>query len=203
MAAAAHRPTRLACTADAARRPQGLIGKTVAAAGLVRWLRPSGEIRRRRYRARNRVDPNEISALFHRAGFETCDFCLGTPWFTFLGLECRPRPQPASETRTTEPTRYKRTPRVIRARWSNVLKTLQRIEFTFDLPCCRRSRRHGRSWSTSFFLRNGPPACALLQRDNVVCWEGSHDYVRPTQRCGRLCGNRLRRRYRIWRAVEP
>ena len=33
--------------------------------------------------------------------------------------------------------------------------------------------------------------------------EGSHDYVRPTERCGRLCGNRLRRRYRIWRAVEP
>src|SRR5262249_52703230 len=33
-----------------------------------------------------------------------------------------PRPQPANETRTTEPTRYKRTPRVIRARSANYLK---------------------------------------------------------------------------------
>src|SRR4030081_1679668 len=33
-----------------------------------------------------------------------------------------PRPQPASETRTKEPTRYKRTPRVIRARSTNLFK---------------------------------------------------------------------------------
>ena len=34
----------------------------------------------------------------------------------------KPRPQPASETRTMEPTRYKRTPRVMRARSVNLLK---------------------------------------------------------------------------------
>ena len=33
-----------------------------------------------------------------------------------------PRPQPANETRTKEPTRYKRTPRVIRARSTNLFK---------------------------------------------------------------------------------
>src|SRR6266705_548369 len=33
-----------------------------------------------------------------------------------------PRPQPTSETRTKEPTRYKRTPRVIRARSTNLFK---------------------------------------------------------------------------------
>src|SRR6267143_1462090 len=33
-----------------------------------------------------------------------------------------PRPQPASETRTKEPTRYKRTPRVIHARSTNLFK---------------------------------------------------------------------------------
>src|SRR5260370_29980738 len=33
-----------------------------------------------------------------------------------------PRPQPASETRTKEPTRYKRTPRVIRAGSTNLFK---------------------------------------------------------------------------------
>src|SRR4029077_8845157 len=33
-----------------------------------------------------------------------------------------PRPQPASEARTKEPTRYKRTPRVIRARSANLFK---------------------------------------------------------------------------------
>src|SRR6202158_2147073 len=33
-----------------------------------------------------------------------------------------PRPQPANETRTKEPTRYKRTPRVIRARSANLFK---------------------------------------------------------------------------------
>src|SRR3982074_2596130 len=36
--------------------------------------------------------------------------------------EKNPRPQPASETRTKEPTRYKRTPRVIRARSANLFK---------------------------------------------------------------------------------
>src|ERR1019366_5376335 len=33
-----------------------------------------------------------------------------------------PRPQPANETRTKEPTRYKRTPRIIRARSTNFFK---------------------------------------------------------------------------------
>src|ERR1700704_4234683 len=33
-----------------------------------------------------------------------------------------PGPQPASETRTKEPTRYKRTPRVIHARSTNLFK---------------------------------------------------------------------------------
>ena len=32
--------------------------------------------------------------------------------------------------------------------------------------------------------------------------EGSHDHDRSTERCDRLCGNRLRRRYRIGRALE-
>jgi hypothetical protein len=50
----------------------------------------------------------------------------------------------------------------------NVLKTLQRIEFTFDLPCCRRSYRYGRSWSTSFsFLRERTASFRVTPRDNV------------------------------------
>src|ERR1700754_4885920 len=36
--------------------------------------------------------------------------------------EKKPRPQPARETRTKEPTRYKRTPRVIRAGSTNLFK---------------------------------------------------------------------------------
>src|SRR6201995_1368519 len=38
-----------------------------------------------------------------------------------------PRPQPANETRTTEPTRYKRTPRAIRARSANYLKRIFKL----------------------------------------------------------------------------
>src|SRR6202140_1846963 len=36
--------------------------------------------------------------------------------------EKNPRPQPANDTRTKEPTRYKRTPRIIRARSTNLFK---------------------------------------------------------------------------------
>src|SRR6267154_4081392 len=36
--------------------------------------------------------------------------------------EKNPRPQPANETRTKEPTRYKRTPRVMAARSTNLFK---------------------------------------------------------------------------------
>src|SRR5436189_2018024 len=36
--------------------------------------------------------------------------------------EKNPRPQPANETRTKEPTRYKRTPRVIHAGSTNIFK---------------------------------------------------------------------------------
>src|ERR1700761_2866512 len=60
-----------------------------------------------------------------------------------------PRPQPANETRTTEPTRYKRTPRAIRARWANYLKRIFNllISRVFNhagepIPQCTDSESH-------------------------------------------------------------
>lgn len=55
---------------------------------------------------------------------------VGRQGFTWSGTQSitrkaewkKPRPQPANDTRTMEPTRYKRTPRVMRARWSNLFK---------------------------------------------------------------------------------
>ena len=112
------RPARL--VADAAGRPQ-FIGKAKTGAAFAERGDFERELRATGAGAGNRLDPDQFRAFLDRTGFQACDLGLGPPRFALGGLK-NPRPQPAKETRTKEPTRYKRTPRVIRARSANLFK---------------------------------------------------------------------------------
>jgi hypothetical protein len=52
-------------------------------------------------------------------------------------------------------------------RGRNVLKTLQHIEFTFDLPCCGRLYRNAIGRLHSLFLRERIAGFRVTPRDNV------------------------------------
>src|SRR6202012_2373454 len=69
-----------------------------------------------------------------------------------------PRPQPASETRTREPTRYKRTPRVIRASSMNLLKDSSTLGLHESLTTSRRPRRNADDFADDARAGRDPPA---------------------------------------------
>src|SRR6202040_2972257 len=73
--------------------------------------------------------------------------------------EKNPRPQPASETKTKEPTRYKRTPRVIRATSTNLFKDLSTSRFQVSLtasPAVVRCRQ------------------GVARQQGLLFWRGTH-----------------------------
>src|SRR5258707_2256752 len=69
--------------------------------------------------------------------------------------EKNPRPQPANETRTKEPTRYKRTPRVIRAGWANLFKDSSTSCFHYSLTTLRSAAKERRVSDADFSVGNG------------------------------------------------
>ena len=113
------RPRRL--IANACGRPEAVVGKTEAAAAFAERRDLERILRAANAGAGNRVDPDQIGILLDGAGLQAGDFGLGPPRFAFRGLK-KSTPQPANETRTKEPTRYKRTPRTIPARSTNLFK---------------------------------------------------------------------------------
>jgi len=86
------RPARL--IADIAGRPQIVIGKTEAAAAFIKCRDLERKLRAANPGARNRVDPDQIGVLFHRAGLQACNLGLGPPRFALRGLK-----KPATATR--------------------------------------------------------------------------------------------------------
>ena len=79
------RPARL--IADGAGRPQIIVGKAETAVALAEGCDLERKLRAANTWARNRVDPDQIGVLFHRAGLQACDFGLGPPRFALLGLK--------------------------------------------------------------------------------------------------------------------
>src|SRR6185437_13065036 len=80
-----YRPARL--VADIGRRPQILVGKAVSRARLAERRNLQRKFGAADARPRDRIDPDHIGALFHRARFQASDFGLGPPWFALGGLK--------------------------------------------------------------------------------------------------------------------
>src|SRR6476660_6066474 len=111
-----------------------------------------------------------------------------------------PRPQPASDTRTKEPTRYKRTPRAIRARSTNLFK-----DSSTTLPEHRPCGEVGIVSDADFFRRERIANFRFNAGSDVN--QGSlsnglrRSFRQQTERCHRLYRIRLRRRHRARRVL--